>query len=135
MTEFHPGCCSPPSSGKGSAQSLPLPSFPWCCCEQGTHPTACELIPQPVSSFLMEGQPLQCAAPLPARVNGKLIPDSHLSHDDLINSNSFGFMGWRVPGFRSALPESKPGQLCLLILEMHSKEKQHPCVQGHRRGD
>lgn len=113
---------------KDSAQSpplaLPCPVLPWAAGNSSRSLCA---------PACTEGQPLQRAALLPHGVNGKLIPDSHLSHADLINSNSFGFVGWRVPGFRSALPESKPGQLCLLILEMHSKEKQHPCAVTQER--
>lgn len=72
-----------------------------------------------------ESRPLQQRL-LPAGVSGKLIPDSHLIHTELINSNSLAFIGWRVPAVRAALPETTAGQLCLLLLQMHSKEKQHP---------
>lgn len=76
-----------------------------------------------------ESQPRQH----PDGVNAKLIPASHLGHTDLINSNSFGFIGWRVSGFRSALPETKPGQLCMLILQMHGKGKQYLCAVTQER--
>lgn len=104
----------------------PCPPSPGAAVSRG-------LIPQPVSSCSQGGTATPACCSPPDRVNGKLIPDSHLSHADLINSHSFGFIGWRVPGFRSALPESKPGQLYLLILEMHSKEKQHPCEATQER--
>lgn len=116
--KFHPGCCSPLSAKLW--ESLCRGTFPRH--SPGTPRAAC-----------LRGEPAAPAGPLPAGVSGQLIPDSLLSRTELINRNSLAFIGWRVPAGRAALPETTAGQLCLMLLQMHGKEKQHPCAVTRER--
>lgn len=110
--------CPTPSTPLRRAEDLH--NHLWAACLQGEMATPAQ--PRPLQHSL-----------LPDGVNVKLIPDSYLSHTDLINSNSFSFVGWRVSGFRSALPETKCGQLCMLMLQMHGKEKKLLCAATQER--